>query len=387
MAAKILVVDDEPQLERLIRQRFRKKIKSSEYEFRFAQDGSEALDILSQNGNIDIVLTDINMPNMDGLTFLTKLDDLNKQLKAVMVSAYGDMKNIRTAMNRGAYDFVTKPIDFEDLELTINKAIKDLELLKIAKKAQQDLIQIRQELNVAGDIQQSILPKNFNIFPCDSRIEIAAKMIPAQDIGGDFYDFFMLDDTHLGIVIGDVSGKGMPAAIFMAISRTLLKALAFSSQSPHECLENVNYLLNQDNPRSMFVTLFYGILNTKTGELEYSNGGHNSPFVINEFLDITTLNHCGGCALGVTEEIEYKSEKIVLKPGNSLVLYTDGIPEAINNKQEVYSINRLTEVFKNSTSKSCHQMIQTLVAEVESFTGKIQRSDDITAMVIKHCHK
>ena len=384
MTAKILVVDDEPQLERLIRQRFRKKIKSAEYEFSFAQNGPEALEILSQNGGIDIVLTDINMPKMDGLTFLTKLDELNKQLKAVMVSAYGDMKNIRIAMNRGAYDFVTKPIDFEDLELTINKAIKDLELLKIAQKAQKDLIHIRQELNIASDIQQSILPKNFNIFPGDSHFEISARMIPANDIGGDFYDFFILDDKHLGIVIADVSGKGMPAAIFMAISRTLLKALATNSKSPNECLNDVNYLLTQDNPKSMFVTLFYGILNTETGELEYSNGGHNSPFVVNETSEIKMLNHCSGCALGVTADIDYKSDKIDLKPGNSLVLYTDGIPEAINGREEVYSINRFTSVFKDAHAKSCNQMIQNVIGEFESFTGGVPRSDDITVMVIKY---
>jgi sigma-B regulation protein RsbU (phosphoserine phosphatase) len=384
MAAKILVVDDEPQLERLIRQRFRKKIKNQEYEFTFSQDGPEALDILKRHGNIDVVLTDINMPKMDGLTFITKLDEINSVLKAVMVSAYGDMKNIRTAMNRGAYDFVTKPIDFEDLEMTINKALKDLELLKVAQRAQEELVHIQQELNVASEIQQSIIPKNFNIFPNGSNFEISARMIPASDVGGDFYDFFMLDGEHLGFVIGDVSGKGMPAALFMAISRTLIKALASNNHIPHKCLNDVNYLLSQDNPRSMFVTLFYGVLNIETGELEYSNGGHNAPSLISEDSVLISLSQCGGCALGVNEDFEYKSEKIFLKPGNSLVLYTDGIPEAINTKEEVYSDDRLQKFFRESYSKSSDQLIRTLIGEVELFAEGEPQSDDITAMVIKH---
>jgi sigma-B regulation protein RsbU (phosphoserine phosphatase) len=386
MTAKILVVDDEPQLERLIRQRFRKKIKNQEYEFTFSQDGPEALDIVKQNADIDIVLTDINMPKMDGLTFLGKLDEINSKLKAVMVSAYGDMKNIRTAMNRGAYDFVTKPIDFDDLEMTINKALKDLELLKIAQRAQEELVHLQQELTIASEIQQAIIPKNFDIFPNGSNFEISAQMIPASNVGGDFYDFFMLDNEHFGFVIGDVSGKGMPAALFMAISRTLLKALALKSLSPHKCLTDVNYLLSQDNPKSMFVTLFYGVLNINSGELEYSNGGHNPPILSNEESSLISLSNCNGCALGINENFEYKSEKIFLKPGISLMLYTDGIPEAINKEEKIYSDDRLQEHFSKSSSNSSDKIIKTLIKDVKTFAEDVPQSDDITALVIKYNH-
>lgn len=384
MATKILVVDDEPQLERLIKQRFRKKIKNQDYEFSFSKSGPEALQIVEQNGGIDIVLTDINMPKMDGLTFLSKLEEIDTVLKTVMVSAYGDMKNIRTAMNKGAYDFVTKPIDFEDLETTIEKALKELQLLKIAQLAREELTHIQQELTVASEVQQSIIPKNFNIFPPHSKFEISAKMIPANEIGGDFYDFFMLDEEQLGFVIGDVSGKGMPAALFMAISRTLLKAIAFKSESPSQCLTEVNYLLSQDNPKCMFVTLFYGNLNIKSGELEYSNGGHNSPSIVSEDAGLISVNHSGDCALGVDENFEYKSNKIFLKPGNSLILYTDGIPEAINDKDDEFSENRLKESLISCASDSSGQMIQNLMNELETFTRGVAQSDDITTMILKY---
>ena len=165
------------------------------------------------------------MPEMDGLTLLLKLKELKKpSLKTVIVSAYGDMENIRTAMNRGAFDFLTKPINFEDLEITINKTLEEIGLQRRAMREHDQLISIRQDLSVARDIQQGILPKVFPPFPGRTDFDIYASMIAAKEVGGDFYDFFMIDNDRLGFVIGDVSGKGIPAAIFMAVSRTLIRA-------------------------------------------------------------------------------------------------------------------------------------------------------------------
>jgi CheY-like chemotaxis protein len=199
MPVKILVVDDEPDLELVIRQKFRQKIRENQYQFAFVHNGIEALEKLKQNGGFDLVLSDINMPQMDGLTLLVKLNEMNDLLKTVMVSAYSDMKNIRTAMNRGAYDFVIKPIDFQDLEITINKTLQELQTLKQAVEASKKLNHIQQELNVATEIQQSVLPRNFSIFPNGCPFEIYAEMIPAKEVGGDFYDFFLIDKDHLGV--------------------------------------------------------------------------------------------------------------------------------------------------------------------------------------------
>ena len=212
--AKILVVDDEPDLQELIKQKFRNKIKANEYEFHFAVNGVEALEKISNDGAIDLVLTDINMPVMDGLTLLTKINELNnKLLRSVIVSAYGDMENIRTAMNRGAYDFITKPIDLKDLEVTIEKSLKEIEEYKLILAAQTKLIALQQELDIANIIQTSILPKTFPPFPERKEFEIFAKMIPAKEVGGDLFDFFFIDKYRLGVVIGDVSGKGIAAAL------------------------------------------------------------------------------------------------------------------------------------------------------------------------------
>ncbi|HSR17103.1 MAG TPA: response regulator, partial [Ignavibacteriaceae bacterium] len=174
-SARILVVDDEPDLQELIRQKFRHKIKANEYEFHFAVNGAEAMEKISNDVSIDLILTDINMPVMDGLTLLTKINELNNRfLKAVIVSAYGDMENIRTAMNRGAYDFITKPINLIDLEITIEKSLKEIENYKQILSSQNNLIALQQELDIATVIQTSILPKKFPPFPDRKEFDIYA---------------------------------------------------------------------------------------------------------------------------------------------------------------------------------------------------------------------
>ena len=227
---KILVVDDEIDLEPLVRQKFRRQIRDGVYDFLFAFNGLEALAKLIEFPEIGVILSDINMPEMDGLTLLTKLKELkNPGLKTVIVSAYGDMDNIRTAMNRGAFDFVTKPVNFEDLEITINKTLDEIQQIRQSQEEHDALISIRQDLNTAREIQQAILPKIFPPFPKRNEFGIYASMVAAKEVGGDFYDFFMIDHDRLGFVIGDVSGKGVPAAIFMAVSRTLIRSDAGGS--------------------------------------------------------------------------------------------------------------------------------------------------------------
>ena len=210
---KILVVDDEPDVEQLIRQRFRRRIRNGDLECVFAANGVEALAAIQREPDIDMVLTDINMPQMDGLTLLDQLGRVDPMIKAVVVSAYGDMKNIRTAMNRGAFDFVTKPIDFTDLEVTLEKTLAHLQMIREALAARDGLVAIHRELEVAASLQQSLLPTRF---PSDIGHRMFATMVPAKDVAGDFYDFFRLDPDHLGFAVADVSGEGMSAALFMA---------------------------------------------------------------------------------------------------------------------------------------------------------------------------
>jgi len=383
MPVHILVVDDEPQMERLIRQRFRKRVKDGELDFVFASNGQEALDLIRDGRSFDVVFTDINMPKMDGLTFISKLQDVLPLQKTVMISAYGDMKNIRTAMNMGAYDFIIKPIDFRDLEITLDKAIKEIEMLKLAESIRRRLDALQKELLAANEVQQSIIPTKFSIFSPQSPYELFAKMIPAKEVGGDFYDFFKIDDHHLSLVIGDVSGKGMPASLLMAVSRTLIRTIGLKERSCSECLEKVNYLLSLDNPSHLFVTLFYGLLNLNTGVLEYVNAGHNPLYVVNEEHEVRMLEYGVNVPLGMVEEGRFDAFNTRLAPGEALIMYTDGVTEAQNRSKEFYHERRLLEHLKNAGHQSACEMVKGLIREVTHFGEDSPQSDDITLMVLK----
>lgn len=377
---KILIVDDEPDLQLIVQQNFRPQILSGEYEFLFAENGVEALEIVDANDDLHIVLTDINMPEMDGLTLLKELSKRgNPLMRAVIVSAYGDMKNIRTAMNFGAYDFVLKPIDFDDLEITINKTIKEVYILKDALNSQEKLIALEQELSLASEIQQSILPQ---IFPDNENYEIYAEMIPAKNIGGDFFDFFQIDDKRLGLVIGDVSGKGMPSALYMAVSRSLLKSTALTGVSPADCFSHVNTLLSQDNTSRLFVTVFYGILHLDTGELVYSNGGHNLPYMIRRDGTVEAIAKTGNTVLGFLEYLPYDNATITMAPGDSLLLYTDGITEAMNANKDFFAEERLETALKTLSDVSSKQIVSDIIKETQAFAAGFPQSDDITGLAV-----
>ncbi|MBN2355425.1 SpoIIE family protein phosphatase [candidate division KSB1 bacterium] len=383
MFAKILVVDDEPDLEQLIIQKFRKQIRDKEYEFSFAQNGVEALQALSDDKSIDLVLTDINMPQMDGLTLLNKMNELqNPLLRAVIVSAYGDMDNIRTAMNRGAFDFVVKPIDLNDLEITIKKSLDDLFKLKEAVLSRDQLVALHQELDIAHAIQMSMLPKKFPAFPDRREFDIYAEMLPAREVGGDFYDFFLIDHDHLGLIIGDVSGKGVPAALFMAVSKTMLKSTALKGVPPDECLRLVNRILYMESIASMFVTVFYGILDITSGEALYCNGGHLPPYICRKNGEVEIMESTYNLALGVAENTAYQSKKAQLNTGDTLFLYTDGITEAIEAQHMEFGEERL-ESSLGRTAKSPQELSGGVIQDVRTFSADTAQSDDLTVLAVR----
>jgi len=383
-SCKIMVVDDEIDLEPLIRQKFRKQIRDDKYDFVFAHNGLEALSKLIEYPGIGIILSDINMPEMDGLTLLMKLKELkNPGLKTVVVSAYGDMENIRTAMNRGAYDFITKPVNFEDLEITIDKTMDEILLVRKSLEEHDQLISIQQDLSTAREIQQAILPKIFPPFPHRTDFDVYASMIPAKEVGGDFYDFFMIDNDRLGFVIGDVSGKGVPAAIFMAVSRTLIRATGLKGIPVEECMNYVNRLLCNESVSCMFVTVFYGILNTLTGELDYVNAGHNPPYLLSG-SGIRKLEMTGGTILGCMEDFTFRSGKFHLKPGERLFLFTDGVTEAFNKSDEAFGEEKLEGYLNQCPGHPLQDVVKNVFQEVNTFSAGMPQSDDITVLTVHY---
>ncbi len=377
---RILVVDDEVDLEQLMLQRMRREVRRGRYEFEFAHNGVEALECLREDGRFDIVLSDINMPVMDGLTLLGQIPQVDPDVRAVMVSAYGDMENIRTAMNKGAFDFVTKPIDFTDLKITIERTIENLILWRKALSTRDKLVALNNELDVARKMQQNILPRSF---PASEAFDLYASMVPARSVGGDFFDVYELGDGRIGIVIADVSDKGVPAAMFMMASRTLLKACAATSPSPGAVLEHVNTLLSEDNDSMTFVTLLYGIYNPETGEFVYANGGHNSPIVVRPDMTTELLELTGGVALGVVEDFKYQENTVTLGPGSTVVFYTDGVVEAENEDKELFEMDRFCKIFQNGAFNDAREVTLGIFKTVREFAGENPQSDDITCLVLR----
>ena len=385
MAVKILSVDDEVDLELLLTQHFRRKIRKGEYEFLFAHNGLEALQVLLKNPDIGIILSDINMPEMDGLTLLTKINEMrNPALKCIMVSAYGDMDNIRHAMNGGAFDFATKPIDLDDLEVTIEKAIEQIEFVKSSQREHRQLVDIQSDLSVAREIQHAILPRSFKLKMADAdTIDIHASMIAAKDVGGDFYDFFPIDATHFGFTMADVSGKGVPAAIFMAVSRTLIKATGMRGMSSSECMRVVNDVLCGESLDSMFVTVFYGIYDMETGNIDYTNAGHNPPYILRADGSVEVVKSDRNLVLGAIDGISYKGNTTKLQSGDALVMFTDGVTEAEDINHGQYGEARLEAELSALRGAGSQQIVETINAKVKDFAGEADQSDDVTLMVIR----
>ncbi len=377
----ILAVDDEPDFAELMRQYFRHHIAAGTYRFSFAGNGKEALALLRENRDIQIVLTDIRMAEMDGLELLKELRAFaDRPLKAVIVTAYGDMPTLRGAMNRGAYDFFTKPVDFPELERGIENILEELRREKGGRPIREQLSAMEQELSVASAIQQGILPRSF---PSEGSFELYAETIPARKVGGDFYDYLPLGGDRVGFLIGDVSGKGVPAAIFMGVSRTALRATAKRGLSPGACLAEANRILCADSDEQVFVSIFYAILDTRSGLLVYSSAGHNPPFLVRAGGAVEALGPPDGPVAGMLEDAAFGERSLTLAPGEALFLYTDGITEAMDAEKNLFSEQRLARLLESHGRERARAIVERIAAEIRAFIGETPQWDDMTCMVVR----
>ena len=272
-------------------------------------------------------------------------------------------------------------LSFAEMQRSLKEYIKNLTETTAAKE------RIESELNIASEIQMGILPKIFPPpFPTRPEFDLYATMRPAREVGGDLYDFFMIDDQHLCFTVGDVSGKGVPAALFMAITQTLIKTQA-KAQSSHSCavtLEQVNNDLAK--PSMMFVTLFIGIFNIITGTLEYCNGGHNPPYLLapDQSKTVQPLETTDGVALGIMEDFSFSTKSMTLAPGEALFVFTDGVTEAMNNLDELFTEPRLEENLAQITKDSVTQIADQIMLEIDNFSSGIPQTDDITMLVLRY---
>jgi serine phosphatase RsbU (regulator of sigma subunit)/anti-sigma regulatory factor (Ser/Thr protein kinase) len=269
---------------------------------------------------------------------------------------------------------------FNEMTRQLKESIENLKETTAAKE------RIESELKIAHEIQMSMVPKIFPPFPDRSEFDIFATLVPAKEVGGDLYDFFFIDDDHLCFAVGDVSGKGVPASLFMAVTKTLFRATAGNGGTPGEILARLNTEICRDNESCMFVTFFCAILNIRTGHVDYSNGGHNLPYYLHRD-GVSPLEKLGGIVLGLVEQTLYASGRMVLGPGEALLLYTDGVTEAMDPNDTQYSDQRLEQFLVRNRGSSPRQIIGDLVSDVRHFAGAAPQSDDITVLALRYFGK
>lgn len=299
-----------------------------------------------------------------------------------IISINGNLVGVIQVLNKKGGRVFDKR-DESLLEALVSHAAVALERAKLTE-AYVEKQRIEEALKLARDIQMSILPKRFPPFPDRNEFEIFATIEPAKEVGGDFYDFFFIDQQNLYFCIGDVSGKGIPASLFMAVTKTLIKAKTTKGMFPDEILTNVNKELCVDNDTAMFVTIFCGILNTSTGEVFYSNGGHNHPYILSQNHGTKPLNNKSGMALGVNEAAKYSTSAVTLAPGDSIFLYTDGVTEAMDIHGNFYTDERLIRLLGNQKHLPIEDRLRTTLNDLKNFSSGAPPADDITLLGIQY---
>ena len=288
---------------------------------------------------------------------------------------HGELSGILKKIH-GHNEISTLAKSVEKMSTDMNRYIEDLTHATAEKE------RLGAELNVAKQIQAEMLPRVFPPYENHKEIELFASMEPAKEVGGDFYDFYMIDDDHFAVVVGDVSGKGVPAALFMVITKTLLKDTAAHQLDPAKIFENVNTILCENNESGLFVTCWMGILTLSTGELKFANAGHNAPLILQngECKYLTTKPNL---MLAGMDGVKYSANEIKLSPGDQLFLYTDGVTEAKNGADAFYGEERLKEVINAHLKEGPTEIVKSVGEDVASFVGEAEQFDDITMLSIR----
>ncbi len=275
--------------------------------------------------------------------------------------------------------------ELEDLWETMVNMEKDISgAMKKIKESSAKEARISTELEVARKIQMDALPSVFPAFPDRTEFDIYGNMTPAKEISGDFYDFFIIDENHLGMVIADVSGKGVPAALFMMISKRLLRIRTMDGGTPAKILFDINNILCEENAESMFVTVWLGIMDTRTGEVVAANAGHEYPFITDESGTFKVYKDPHGLMCGAMEGVEYTDYTFTIPKGGKLFVYTDGVTEAQNVAEELFGMERLGESLNKYADKSPKEVIDGMHTQIAAFEGESEQFDDITMLCINY---
>jgi serine phosphatase RsbU (regulator of sigma subunit) len=393
--ADILIVDDVPANLHLLSE----MLTGQGFKIRSAINGHMAL-MATRAAPPDLILLDINMPGMNGFEVCEHLraDEDTRDIPIIFISALDETADKVKAFTVGGRDYVTKPFQLKevlarvethlalrDLQAELQQANDELERRVEERTAQVVQLavekgQLEHELHMAREVQASLLPR---VTPHVPGWEFVARWRPAREVAGDYYDFITGDERELGFVIADVAGKGMPAALFMVLTRSIVRASVNRASSPANGVNHANRLLCADASEGMFVTLFYALLDPETGEVTYINAGHNPPLLCCADHEHLTQLRPTGMALGVMADVPYDQGTVHLQPGDFIVLYTDGVPDAIDAQERDFGMDRLQRVILDHRRAPAADIVAALEQAIDDFAGPGEPFDDIAIVLAK----
>jgi sigma-B regulation protein RsbU (phosphoserine phosphatase) len=369
---RVLIVDDTKANLDILRNGLR-----GDHRISVARSGEIALQV-AKGTPPDLVLLDIMMPGLDGYEVCRRLraEPDTAEVPIIFLSSLDEVQNKARGFEAGANDYVTKPFELLEVKARVRSLLK--------AKAYNDAVkeQMAGELRVARDIQMGMIPNEFGRWLIEYGVEVAGSLEPAREVGGDLYCVFPAGPDRLFLAMGDVSGKGIPAALFMVRVTSFLQLLARDVAEPDRILERLNNELSAENPSGMFVTLTVAVFERKTGRLSLANGGQTRPVLLRPTESPRWLVDQLGTALGLEPGLEFHRVECLLRPGDSLLLYTDGVNEAFNPDDECYGNDRLIADLGPLSGQPPGLLVSALCDQVRTFAAGAPQSDDITVLAL-----
>lgn len=387
---RVLIVDDTPENIHILMSFLKKTC-----DVLAANSGARALEC-ARKDRPDLILLDVMMPGLSGYQVceMLKSEETTASIPVIFVTGLNDVMDEEKGLRLGAVDYIGKPFHpglvrarvKNQLELKRHRDFLELEIQQRTEalmQAQKSRERLEAELSVAGRIQESMLPARQLSDPQGLGLELSAYLQAAREVGGDLFDYFYAGNGNLCFTLGDVSDKGVPAALFMVQVRTLFRTLGPASTDPACLLELMNEQLCQDNSACMFVTIVCGVLSLETGHLVLSRAGHESPVLIEPLGEARALEFAGGPALGLCEDASFENFETRLEPGQSLLLYTDGVTEACNGSLGQFGEGRLFHVLAKCCELQPQKLTENIRRNLLEFVGDAEASDDVTLMALR----
>lgn len=372
--SRILIVDDVKANVDVLVEALR-----DEYKLSVALDGGNALK-QAEKSPPDLVLLDIVMPGIDGYEVCRRMraSDVLREIPIMFLSALEDVQDKARGFEVGGNDYLTKPFEILEVKARVRSLLKAKAYADAVKAA------MERDLSIAREIQMGILPADLTPCTKGTGLDIFAVMEPAKQVGGDLYEVLRVDEDHVAVIIGDVSGKGIPAALFMAVTMTLARTMARQFPKPDEILKRLNDELAAQNPRGMFVTVTCLIFNLKTGQVTGASAGHGPLLLVRPGQESRPVFPSTGMVAGLFPDRPFTCEYLQLKQGDTIVLYTDGVSDAANPDTDTFGDKRVAEYLAKTPGASARETVEGLLGAVREFSAGAPQFDDITLMAVRY---